>query len=125
MQGKCRVCQKKTRYVRSTCNDEMEDVNGESPTPWLCHTETGRMCFPEHVTALHITKSQQDDSPVLSRARYLFIQHFQVIQLVKCQLMPGRQQFFDMGFKTTAQKIELDRNRPAEVVRFLLFVVRK
>ncbi len=43
----------KTIYVFSTCNDEVEDVNEESPRPWLCHIETGRMCFPEHVTALH------------------------------------------------------------------------
>jgi hypothetical protein len=54
-QGRCRQCGLKTRYVCSTCNDEMEDYHddGQSSVQWLCHTETHRMCFPEHVSIKH------------------------------------------------------------------------
>ena len=51
LQGRCRVCSKKTRHVCSACNDDNENLN--DPVMWLCHTETGRMCFPEHATNLH------------------------------------------------------------------------
>lgn len=47
-QGSCRVCKMKSRYVCSTCADM-----GSPKDIWLCHTETGRMCFPTHVSDCH------------------------------------------------------------------------
>ena len=53
LQGRCRMCGLKTRYVCSTCNDEHEEQEGLSAIQWICHTETQRMCFPEHVAEHH------------------------------------------------------------------------
>lgn len=58
LQGRCRMCGLKTRYVCSTCNDDLQVHHGETPNQtsavqWICHTETDRMCFPEHVTEKH------------------------------------------------------------------------
>jgi hypothetical protein len=55
MQGRCRVCGMKTKYVCSSCDDEAAEASTEqnAPTMWLCHSETGRLCFPEHVTDNH------------------------------------------------------------------------
>jgi len=53
LQGRCRVCGLKTRYVCSQCNDDDEDQEGLSAIQWICHTETQSMCFPEHVVEHH------------------------------------------------------------------------
>lgn len=50
-QGRCRMCLKKTRHICSQCKDD--DQAFENPVMWLCHTETGRFCFPEHATKYH------------------------------------------------------------------------
>jgi hypothetical protein len=52
LQGRCKVCQKKTSYICSLCNDEQgPDVRSE---PWLCHHRNGsRDCFEEHCGNVH------------------------------------------------------------------------
>ena len=55
MQGQCQMCSKKTTYVCSQCQNEVDDfVGGVHCIPWLCHTKTGRMCFPNHVSNSHL-----------------------------------------------------------------------
>jgi len=57
LQGRCMMCQKKTTYLCSTCNDDMEENQADSDgqkTPWLCHTEKGQTCFAEHYDSTHI-----------------------------------------------------------------------
>ena len=52
-QGKCRVCKKmKTRHICSQCADEAES-EPTAKTPWICHSQTGRMCFAWHVQEHH------------------------------------------------------------------------
>lgn len=56
LQGRCTVCKtKKTRFVCSECNDEAFEsgADASSSIVWLCHSETGRMCFAEHFTTHH------------------------------------------------------------------------
>jgi hypothetical protein len=49
-QGRCLVCSKKTTYVCSVCKD-VETI--ESKEPWICYTTGGKLCFAQHLTALH------------------------------------------------------------------------
>lgn len=53
LQGRCRICTRKSKYLCSACNDEAQESGGNTSRVWLCHTETGRMCFPEHITSHH------------------------------------------------------------------------
>jgi hypothetical protein len=56
LQGRCKVCGMKTRFVCSICDDEAQDAGARNmPEMWLCHTETTRMCFPEHLSAKHLS----------------------------------------------------------------------
>jgi hypothetical protein len=52
LQGRCKVCQKKTSYICSLCKHEQgPDVRSE---PWLCHHRNGgRDCFDEHCRDVH------------------------------------------------------------------------
>lgn len=53
LQGRCRICGLKTRYMCSMCDDERNDDDGPSSIMWLCHSETYRMCFSEHISDEH------------------------------------------------------------------------
>jgi hypothetical protein len=48
-QGRCLVCKTKSSYLCSACCDNDSDVR----QPWICNTETGRMCFATHRMAKH------------------------------------------------------------------------
>jgi hypothetical protein len=48
-QGRCCVCQAKTRLVCSEC---AKDTSSRS-LPWICNPETGRMCFATHRSKEH------------------------------------------------------------------------
>ena len=48
-QGRCRECGLKTKWCCSACLDNPNIVH----QGWICHTETGRPCFPQHVTSTH------------------------------------------------------------------------
>ena len=50
LQGCCIECGKKTTYLCSACMD-MDD---ESKTPWLCHTEKRPACFDNHYKHTHL-----------------------------------------------------------------------
>lgn len=50
-QGYCNECGKKTKYNCSKCLDEMGDEG--TTEKWLCHTETGRDCFLNHMNKAH------------------------------------------------------------------------
>ena len=50
LQGRCIECGKKTTYLCSACID-MDD---ESKTPWLCHTEKQPACFANHYKHTHL-----------------------------------------------------------------------
>ena len=47
-QGKCKVCKKKSKFTCSQCKD-----NG-LPDIFLCHSDTGRACFSQHVESTHM-----------------------------------------------------------------------
>ena len=51
LQHKCRICKKKSKYLCSQCLDGNDD-NGSTEV-WLCHSETGRDCFLQHLQAAH------------------------------------------------------------------------
>jgi hypothetical protein len=49
-QGQCRYCKKyHTTYQCSICRDD-PDIKDHG---WLCHTKTGRKCYPEHMLKVH------------------------------------------------------------------------
>ena len=48
-QGRCKVCHQKTSYVCGACADDDNDVR----QPWICNSETGRMCFATHRAMNH------------------------------------------------------------------------
>ena len=50
-QGYCDECRKKTKHNCSKCLDEMGDEGATEK--WLCHTETGRDCFLNHMNKAH------------------------------------------------------------------------
>mmetsp|Transcript_27389 Transcript_27389/g.38718 ORF Transcript_27389/g.38718 Transcript_27389/m.38718 type:complete len:148 (+) Transcript_27389:242-685(+) len=47
-QGRCKVngCRAKTKYMCSTCND---DKTSDDKEVFICHSDTGRLCFTEHM----------------------------------------------------------------------------
>ena len=45
LQGKCKVFQKKTTHVCSDC----EDTDAFKNEMWVCHPNTNRCCFSQHV----------------------------------------------------------------------------
>ena len=47
-QNRCNICRKKTIYVCSQCRDSSNCEVG------ICHSKTGRACFNEHVTQMHL-----------------------------------------------------------------------
>ena len=47
-QNRCAICRKKTIYVCSQCRDSSNCEVG------ICHSKTGRPCFNEHVTQMHL-----------------------------------------------------------------------
>jgi hypothetical protein len=49
LQGRCRICQSKTIYQCSLCQDD-PDINDEG---WLCTTKKGKTCFPSHLATEH------------------------------------------------------------------------
>ena len=52
-QGYCDECGKKTKYNCSECYDKsLEEGTAEK---WLCHTDTGRNCFLNHMNKCHET----------------------------------------------------------------------
>ena len=48
-QGRCKVCQQKTSYLCGACADDENGIR----QPWICNTETGRMCFATHRAMCH------------------------------------------------------------------------
>ena len=48
-QGRCKVCHQKTSYVCGACADDENDYR----QPWICNSETGRMCFATHRAMTH------------------------------------------------------------------------
>ncbi|KAG7336612.1 hydrolase [Nitzschia inconspicua] len=50
LQGNCRVCRKKTKYLCSCCQDEAVATSKET---WICSTEKGRLCFSRHLQDVH------------------------------------------------------------------------
>jgi Transposase IS4 len=48
-QGRCKVCQAKTRLLCSECAED----NNARGLPWICNPETGRMCFATHRAQEH------------------------------------------------------------------------
>ena len=36
------------------CSDVQEEDGVVGKEIWICHTETGKMCFPEHTTDNHL-----------------------------------------------------------------------
>ena len=50
-QGYCHECGRKTRWNCSKCIDEKEYPDDRDI--WLCHTETGRNCFTDHMEVNH------------------------------------------------------------------------
>jgi hypothetical protein len=57
-QGYCSICRKKTKFNCLQCMDNEhpgEDADDEIET-WLCHAETGRSWFAEHMTEKHDVK---------------------------------------------------------------------
>jgi hypothetical protein len=49
LQGRCRICQKKTTFQCSWCVDDPE-INDEG---WICMTKNGKFCFPIHLRRSH------------------------------------------------------------------------
>ena len=49
LQGHCKICDKKTTTVCSTCKEE----NPTGKDYWVCDTRGGRPCFAEHVAQKH------------------------------------------------------------------------
>ena len=52
LQGRCIECGKKTTYLCSACMD----IDDESETPWLCHTEKQPACFTNHNKHTHLER---------------------------------------------------------------------
>mmetsp|Transcript_35120 Transcript_35120/g.52203 ORF Transcript_35120/g.52203 Transcript_35120/m.52203 type:complete len:141 (+) Transcript_35120:1039-1461(+) len=50
LQGKCRVCRRKTTHECSVCVDE-----NSTESAWICHTKTRRTCFDTHLGDIHST----------------------------------------------------------------------
>ena len=50
LQGHCIECGKKTTYLCSACMD----IDDESKTPWLCHSEKRPACFANHYKHTHL-----------------------------------------------------------------------
>ena len=50
-QGYCDECGRKTKWNCSKCMDEKEPHMEKDI--WLCHTETGRTCFADHMAKTH------------------------------------------------------------------------
>jgi Transposase IS4 len=48
-QGRCIECKKKTSYICSACIDD----DNSARQPWICNSETGRMCFASHRMKKH------------------------------------------------------------------------
>ena len=49
-QGYCNICGMKSKYHCSQCLDEKAPGDKDI---WLCHGETGRNCFIEHMSKCH------------------------------------------------------------------------
>ena len=58
LQGRCMICQLKTTYLCSSCNDDHEVNLTTGRTPWLCHTEKGRTCFAQHYELVHSSNTE-------------------------------------------------------------------
>ncbi|KAG7352187.1 hypothetical protein IV203_008235 [Nitzschia inconspicua] len=50
LQGNCRVCRKKTKYLCSCCKDEAVATQKE---PLICSTEKWKLCFSRHLQDVH------------------------------------------------------------------------
>jgi hypothetical protein len=48
-QGRCTVCRSKTIYQCSVCIDSQPNCD----KAWLCHTKSGKLCFPQHMSDKH------------------------------------------------------------------------
>ena len=48
-QGRCMVCKIKTSYICAACMDDEDNPK----QPWVCNSETGRMCFATHRMLKH------------------------------------------------------------------------
>ena len=48
-QGYCLICGMKTIYQCSKCAEDGENQSRS----YICHSKTGRTCFPDHVEAAH------------------------------------------------------------------------
>jgi hypothetical protein len=56
-QGYCSICRKKTKYNCSQCMDNEHPVeDDDEKETWLCHADTGRPCFAQHMTIKHDVK---------------------------------------------------------------------
>ena len=49
LQGRCRICQKKTTFQCSWCVDDPH-IDDEG---WICMTKNGKFCFPIHLRRVH------------------------------------------------------------------------